>query len=333
MNGKSEQECEEIYYAGLLHDIGKIGIPESIITKEGKLTPEEYNTIKQHPSLGAQILGSINEFPYLSIGARSHHERYDGKGYPEGLKGTGIPELARIISVADAYDAMTSKRSYRDPIPQQKVREEIVKGTGTQFDPEYARLMLHLIDEDLEYEMSEHSESRELAEKRELTIGEYRSAVSDGILLTSFMTTIYLSVMSDEESTGTFPSPSIILFDSLDGKYHSSEKEIKDLNYFEYGEIMYDLNVNRSGARRVQSEIKNEASRLIGHHGDYRIEAVRIRDHALICIEGKTRSARITVALPDSSRYLYLGLTGEHCRYRDIEILKADEESSPRTQA
>ncbi len=155
MAGKNEQECDKIYYAGLLHDIGKIGIPESIITKEGKLTDEEYALIKQHPALGAQILGSITEFPYLSIGAGSHHERYDGKGYPQGLKGTDIPEIARIISVADAYDAMTSKRSYRDLLPQQKVREEIVKGTGTQFDPQYATLMLQLIDEDPEYVMSE----------------------------------------------------------------------------------------------------------------------------------------------------------------------------------
>jgi HD superfamily phosphodiesterase len=157
-SGKTPEECEEIYYAGLLHDIGKIGIPEDIITKEGKLTPEEYEKIKQHPVLGAQILGNITEYPYLSIGARGHHERYDGKGYPDGLKGEKIPDMARIIAVADAYDAMSSKRSYRAPIPQQKVREEIVKGIGTQFDPEYARIMLHLIDEDLEYKMSEREE-------------------------------------------------------------------------------------------------------------------------------------------------------------------------------
>lgn len=117
MNFKTEQECEEIYYAALLHDIGKIGIPDSIITKDGKLTDEEYETIKQHPALGAKILKSITEFPYLSIGAGGHHERYDGKGYPHHLKGTDIPEIARIVSVADAYDAMSSKRSYRDPIP------------------------------------------------------------------------------------------------------------------------------------------------------------------------------------------------------------------------
>ena len=108
-------------------------MPESIITKNGKLTDDEYKIIKEHSTKGAQILQSISEYPRLSIGAHHHHERYDGKGYPDHLIGTDIPEIARIISVADAYDAMTSRRSYRDPIPQQQVREEIVKGTGTIF--------------------------------------------------------------------------------------------------------------------------------------------------------------------------------------------------------
>ncbi|MBQ9483591.1 MAG: HD-GYP domain-containing protein [Ruminiclostridium sp.] len=226
MNYKSEQECDEIYYAGLLHDIGKIGIPDSIITKEGKLTDEEYEMIKQHPVLGAQILKSITEFPYLSIGAGGHHERYDGKGYPAHLKGTDIPEIARIVSVADAYDAMSSKRSYRDPIPQQKVREEIVKGTGTQFDPEYARLMLHLIDVDTEYEMSEREEVKALEGKNELIIDEYRSTVSEGILITPFMTTISLTVSPNTKVSGSAPSAALLLFDSLDGREHDTEKEI-----------------------------------------------------------------------------------------------------------
>ena len=161
MNGKDEQECREVYYAALLHDIGKIGIPENIITKDGRLTDSEYAVIRQHPVLGAQILGRIQAVPYLITGARSHHERYDGTGYPDGLKGTDIPEIARIIAVADAYDAMSSRRSYRDAIPQEKVREEIVGGMGTQFDPGYARLMLRLIDEDPGYLMREREEEPE----------------------------------------------------------------------------------------------------------------------------------------------------------------------------
>ena len=153
--GFTESECEKIYFAGLLHDVGKIGIQDAIINKQGKLTDEEYAAIKEHPESGKAILEKINKLPYLSIGANYHHERYDGKGYPEGLKGEDIPEMARIIAVADAYDAMTSKRSYRHPLPQETVREEIVKGIETQFDPHFAKIMLHLIDEDAKYQMRE----------------------------------------------------------------------------------------------------------------------------------------------------------------------------------
>jgi hypothetical protein len=277
--------------------------------------------------MGVQILSSISEFPELNIGAHYHHERYDGKGYPEGLKGEEIPEMARIISVADAYDAMTSKRSYRDPIPQQKVREELVKGTGTQFDPEYARLMLHLIDEDLEYQMSEREDIRKLDEKNELTVTEYKSKVSEGILLTPYITTITASVMSDEEASGAFPAPCLILFDSLDGRVHTDKKEKKDLNYFEYGEITYDLKAVTAGARKIQTQISNKGSEKIRKQGDFIIEAVRIDDHALIRIYGRKRSAEFIIALPDSARYLYIGLTGEHCRYTDIDTEKSEKEA------
>ncbi len=154
--GKDEQEIDEIYYAAMLHDVGKIGIPREIITKKSKLTPEEYAIIQEHTVMGEKILSGITELPHLKVGARWHHERYDGKGYPDGLKGTDIPELARIICVADCYDAMTSGRSYRDAMTQQKVRSEIKNGVGTQFDPEFANIMLQMIDEDPDYTMREH---------------------------------------------------------------------------------------------------------------------------------------------------------------------------------
>ncbi|MBR2761308.1 MAG: HD domain-containing protein [Solobacterium sp.] len=145
--GYSKEQCGQVYYAALLHDIGKIGIHEDILNKEGKLSDEEFAEIKKHPVYGYQILSGIHQSPYLSIGAHYHHERYDGRGYPDGLSGEEIPEFARIISVADAYDAMTSSRSYRNSIPAEKVREELVKGMGTQFDPRFAKIMLEMIDE------------------------------------------------------------------------------------------------------------------------------------------------------------------------------------------
>ena len=153
--GYDEDRQEEIYIMGLLHDVGKIGVPDTIINKQGKLTDEEYAKIKTHPLVGAEILTTISEIPKLVTGARWHHERYDGRGYPDGLKGKDIPEEARIIAVADAYDAMTSHRSYRDIIPQDHVKSEIEKGMGTQFDPEFAKIMLDMIAEDTEYIMHE----------------------------------------------------------------------------------------------------------------------------------------------------------------------------------
>lgn len=140
--GKNKKEQEDVYYMGLLHDIGKIGIPDVIINKTSKLTDEEYEIIKSHPVIGGDILKNISELPEIGIGARWHRERYDGKGYPDGLRGEEIPEAARMIGVADAYDAMASKRSYRDVLPQEVVRSEIEKGKGSQFDPYFADVML-----------------------------------------------------------------------------------------------------------------------------------------------------------------------------------------------
>lgn len=153
--GKSKRECEEIYYAALLHDVGKIGIPDSIINKPGKLTSLEYDVVKDHPVIGSHILSVITESPYLSIGAHYHHERYDGRGYPDGLVGKEIPEIARIIAVADSYDAMTSKRNYRVPFSQDRVRQEIKEGAGQQFDPDFAEIMIQLIDADTNFLMKE----------------------------------------------------------------------------------------------------------------------------------------------------------------------------------
>ena len=154
--GKSKEEQEEIYQAGLLHDVGKIRIPEGIINKAGKLTDEEFATIKIHPVTGFQILRGISNNSFIAIAAKYHHERYDGKGYPNGIAGDKIPEVARILGVADSYDAMTSNRSYRKALPQEVVRGEIEKGKGTQFDPDIADIMLQLIDEDKEYRMQQN---------------------------------------------------------------------------------------------------------------------------------------------------------------------------------
>ena len=153
--GKTSEEQEEIFIMGLLHDIGKIGVPESIINKQGKLTDEEFQIIKEHPEKGYEILKNVSELPMIANGAHWHHERYGGGGYPDGLKGDEIPEEARIIAVADAYDAMTSKRAYSDVRPQDVVRSEIIRCRGSQFDPQIADIFVSMIDDDPEYKMHE----------------------------------------------------------------------------------------------------------------------------------------------------------------------------------
>ncbi len=158
--GKSPEEQQMIYYAGLLHDVGKIRVPEDIINKPGKLTNDEFEQIKIHPVIGYHIVKDIYNDKTLALGAKFHHERYDGNGYPSGLSGMNIPEIARIIGVADSYDAMASNRSYRNALPQEKVREEIEKGKGTQFDPQIADVMLQMIDADKEYMLKENTSPR-----------------------------------------------------------------------------------------------------------------------------------------------------------------------------
>ena len=153
--GFTESEQNDIFMMGLLHDVGKIGISDAIINKPARLSDEEYTIVKTHSLIGENILKNIPDLPKLSIGTRWHHERYDGRGYPDGITGENIPVEARIIAVADAYDAMTSKRSYRANLPQHVVRDEVVRGRGTQFDPAFADIMLGMIDEDANYEMRE----------------------------------------------------------------------------------------------------------------------------------------------------------------------------------
>lgn len=143
--GMNESEQEHIYYVALMHDIGKIGIPDNILNKPGKLTDEERKVIQTHVDIGGEILGDFTALSGITDGARYHHERYDGKGYSKGLKGKDIPLLARIIGVADTYDAMASNRVYRKSLSEEIIIEELNKYSGTQFDPEVVPHMLDMI--------------------------------------------------------------------------------------------------------------------------------------------------------------------------------------------
>lgn len=148
--GLSEEQIKTLRIGGLFHDIGKIGIPDSILLKPAKLTDEEYSQIKNHPSIGAHILGSAAIFQDIIPIVKHHHERYDGNGYPSKLKGEEIPYLARIAAVADTFDAMTSRRSYRGPIEVEHVKEEIKRCEGTQFDPQIAEVFIEILNNDFD---------------------------------------------------------------------------------------------------------------------------------------------------------------------------------------
>ena len=143
--GMSEEDVRNVRLVALFHDIGKVGVPDSVLNKPGRLTDDEFDLMKQHTVVGGEIIKDLSMIPGVIIGARYHHERYDGTGYPEKLKGEDIPYIARIIAVADAYDAMTSNRIYRKHLTKEQVLSELEKGAGTQFDPDIVNTMIDLL--------------------------------------------------------------------------------------------------------------------------------------------------------------------------------------------
>ena len=135
---KDERTVDRMHIAGLVHDVGKIGVPESVLLKSGRLTDEEFGLIRKHPEIGHRILKDIPRFQDVLPGVLHHHERWDGRGYPRGLEGEKIPLVARLIGLADSFDAMSSTRTYRAAMSRSRVLEEIGACTGTQFDPRLA---------------------------------------------------------------------------------------------------------------------------------------------------------------------------------------------------
>ena len=170
--GWTDQEIENIKSCAYLHDIGKIGIPDQILNKPGKLTNEEFNLIKQHTTIGQDILKDITIIPHIDEVTRSHHEHYDGTGYPDGLKGNEIPIQARVIALADSYDAMNSRRIYRNALSHGRIYHEIQMNAGTQFDPDITKVFLKLMDNGSLYNL-EH----EILPSQEDTINKFISDV------------------------------------------------------------------------------------------------------------------------------------------------------------
>lgn len=145
--GLSKAYMSRLKLAALMHDIGKIGIGDSILLKGGKLTSEEFKIMKKHTEYGSEVLKNIKHFNDILPGVRNHHERYDGKGYPDGLKGEKIPLMGRIIAVADSFDAMVSDRPYRKALDLEFAIDELKQNAGTQFDPKIVKAFVKVYNE------------------------------------------------------------------------------------------------------------------------------------------------------------------------------------------
>ena len=230
--GWSEEEIRNIYHIGLLHDIGKIGVPDSILNKPSRLSDEEFAQIKKHPVIGGEILKNIHMIRGVADGALYHHERYDGKGYPNGLKGEEIPLCARIIAIADTYDAMTSNRIYRAKLPDPKVVAEFERCRGTQFDPKLTDLFIGMLNEGfhIPQEHRRHSEPEITAKsdengaylKRVLT--EYSSVKTDTDHLTGLYNRSYgetkVGNLLEEGHKGALVTLNLDDFKTINDTYH-----------------------------------------------------------------------------------------------------------------
>jgi len=353
---KSEEECREVYLAGLLHDIGKISISGKIINKPGKLSDEEFEIIKKHPVYGEKILQKMKSIPYLQTGALYHHERYDGKGYPNGLKGEEIPELARIIAVADAYDAMTSYRSYRPTMDQGLVKQEIWKGMGTQFDPTFAKIMIALIDADIKYEnreipgeqdeiifddvntkvewpsvpVEQSSEINMMQETDAETLAafifleDHWCKPSDGIQVTNKKQKIGFHGVTREKSKYVWSAPAVLVYSSDDGK-------VMGPNYDELGVFMSAGYGWHAGSSEYEYSgfTKNEGfeswEKWIARNKeglDYTLDFQLEGNMVVLTFNNDMLKMDAHLAMPEKySKKIYVALSGEGSDVSDIKVL------------
>jgi hypothetical protein len=321
--GKDEQECERIYYAAMLHDVGLIGIPDSVINNENNPSKQDYEMIRQKPLIGSEILSSISEYPYLGEGARYSHERYNGTGYPDGLKGEEIPEIARIIAVADAYVDMTSKKPYREASPGFVARETLVKGSGEEFDPVFSEIMLKIIDEDSREGWKEDA----LTVETELSCGEYRSCISGGIPVERNITRVSFDYAPSKDEEHVFSTAAVILFDSYDRRVHDNGKSIEAYKYVEYGELWFDEHSITTEARRIEETVnkRKEFADRGEERGKYEIIMGRYEDHLKLRMRNPSYEKEVIVALPNRTVSSYIAVTGEYCSITNIVIEKTEE--------
>ena len=330
MRGKSDEDCNKAYYTALLHDVGMIGIDDAIIKNDMDPSTYDIEAFRQKPVIGKEILSNITEYPYLSVGAAYSHERYNGTGYPEGLKGEEIPEIARLVAVVDAYVTMTTPKRYRDARPDFVAREALVKGAGEEFDPVYADLMVKIIDEESKDKIFDDIS---LVEK-ELICDEYKKNVALGIPVSQNITNISFNYEPAKEAPTGFSAPSIILFDSFDRRIHDDARAVRAYHYQEYGEIWFDNHSITTAARKIvetmidsdlAAHIKNKNPEGIAPAGKYEIEAVKYEDHLKLIMTAPDHKKEAIIALMDGASAVYIGIAGEYCKLTDISIEQTQE--------
>ncbi len=340
LSGKDPDECQQIYYGALLHDVGVTGIPDSVIKKEEEPDRSDYEEIRKKPLIGKEILSGITEFPYLGIAAEYSHERYNGSGYPEGMAGEEIPEIARMIAVADAYVTMTFPKHYRPARPAFAAREALVRGEGVEFDPHFAQLMVEILDEESRKEVQEDSTAIET----ELTCTEYRDAVTCGIPIENEILQITFDCTQSGEGE-VFHAPSILLFDSYDRRVHTEAKTISAYGYLEYGEVWFDAHHVTTAARKIVdteldprtvipivTESEEADTTLPDHEGDFKrylVIVARCEDHLKLKMRTPDYAKEVIVALPGGSKTVFLGLTGEHCVLSRISVTNTKRSVRP----
>ena len=298
-SGLSKDECEEVYYAALLH----------------KVASEE-------------ILNSIKDYPYLAETARYCTERYDGKGNESGLSGEGLPKIARIVALADAWCFYTGENQERKAIPNVVIREEFLKEAGARFDPVFAKNMVHLMDIQAFSQISASEDKLET----ELVCSNYRENVSLGIpvLRNISKITFKSSVLNEKADDVNFSAPSLIIFDSFDKHVYDTEELIDSYRYIEYGELWFDGHTISTNARNIDVKVKDkEVSDTPGKKsGLYSITSGRFEDHLKLELESDSKIVSVIIALSDSSRSVYIGLTGENCHITEIQVEETDTQFS-----
>ena len=324
--GKDPRDTYSIYYAAMLHNAGISGLSDEEMKRYDTDGIEDEEIIKKKAVTGGAILSNITRFPDLKIAALYGSERYDGKGFPEGKKGEEIPEIARIVSVAEGYEEMNSRKRERDPFPPAMIREEFVKEAGSKYDPEYARIMVELMDQEAKLEMSaEPGEKDDKLPAPVLDCPEYRKSISKGVDITSEIVRITFDCDTDPDSEKR-GGPSLILYDSFDARVHDSLHLIRATNYLEYGEAWFDGHIISTDARNMEAEtVEKTEDAAAGQENKYEIIAGRYEDHVLLRLAGPKGESIVTVALRDSTRSAYLALTGQWCHLTNIHVEKTGE--------